>query len=79
EIEHRYGYAMGGPGASRGRDYDRDGEPTERDADSDNGGCRDGEEDLDADGMHAGRETGNFDETDDVCGSLQGSVTFVQD
>ena len=36
---------------------------------------KDGEEDENHDGEQAVFETWNFDETDDVCGNLQGSVS----
>jgi hypothetical protein len=57
-------------------DYDHDGNPSELDADSDNGGCKDGEEDLNGNGELAGNETDNFDETDDICGLLQGNLSY---
>jgi len=79
ETEHGYGYAWTPGPNSSGRDYDHDGIPTELDVDSDNGGCKDGDEDLDGDGIHAGAETGNFDQTDDVCGNLQGNVSYLID
>ena len=70
------GYAYN-PAHHQGRDYDFDGQPTELDPDSDNGGCKDGEEDVSKDGETNGTETGNFDQTDDVCGNLQGSVSYL--
>lgn len=76
EIEHRYGYAFAPSMPSLGRDFDRDGLPTERDPDSDNGGCRDGMEDRNGDGKHGAGETGNFDNTDDSCQELQGSISW---
>ena len=66
------GYAFGGPG----RDYDADGKATELDPDSDNGGCKDGEEDTSANGFRDDPETSNFDEADDVCGTLHGSLNY---
>lgn len=77
EIEFGYGYAFTPVPNSQGRDYDFDGRATELDPDSDNGGCKDGEEDLNGDGERAGIETGNFNQTDDVCGNLQGSVSYL--
>ena len=59
-----------------GRDWDGDGIPTERDPDSDNGGCQDGEEDKDANGHRNGTETWNFDVTDDTCFDLMGTITY---
>jgi hypothetical protein len=77
EREFGYGYAYNPMPNSRGRDYDFDGQPSELDPDSDDGGCKDGEEDVNADGERTGAETGNFDQTDDVCGNLQGSVSYL--
>ncbi len=79
EIEHPYGYAWNPVYGNPGRDYDADGRPPELDPDSDNGGCKDGEEDSDRDGYHTSPETGNFDETDDFCGSLQGVLSYRND
>jgi hypothetical protein len=76
ELKHPYGYAYAPGPQSRGRDLDLDGTPTELDPDSDNGGCKDGDEDTDGSGAHGGSETDNFDRTDDVCGSLDGSLHY---
>jgi hypothetical protein len=76
EIRHRYGYAWNPSTPSRGRDYDDDGVPTERDADSDNDGCRDGVEDENGDGKYTNGETDNFDEFDGWCESLSGQVSW---
>lgn len=76
EAIHGYGYAYT-PGLNiRGRDYDNDGIASELDPDSDNGGCKDGEEDLNGNGEWAANETDNFDATDDFCGSLQGNLSY---
>jgi len=77
EVEFSLGYAMFAQTVDSGRDYDDDRLPTERDPDSDNGGCLDGEEDLDRDGFRAGSERSNFNTSDDLCGSLSGSITFT--
>ena len=58
------------------RDKDRDGKAMELDQDSDGGGCRDGDEDFNADGRYDADETSNFVPGDDVvddegeCGKL---------
>lgn len=60
-----------------GRDFDGDGMAMELDRDSDGGGCRDGLEDVDFDGVRSGRETYNFDPDDDACEvALGGRVTM---
>jgi hypothetical protein len=79
ELEFGMGYAWNPVPNSYGRDYDRDGIPTELDRDSDNGGCKDGDEDVNGDGVRTGKETGNFDEMDDLCGDLEGSVSYLID
>lgn len=80
EEEHTYGYAWNPAYGNPGRDLDMDGKPTELDPDSDDGGCKDGDEDTDADGYHnLPAESGNFDRTDDECGGLDGSVSYVSD
>jgi hypothetical protein len=80
EYEHAYGYAWNPAYGNPGRDFDADGKPTELDPDSDNGGCKDGEEDLDKDGFHTPNEPmGNFDQTDDECASLIGNVSYSSD
>jgi hypothetical protein len=77
EKEFHLGYAYTGlTGLDSGRDYDGDGLPTELDPDSDNGGCKDGEEDLDHNGFRTGKENSNFTPADDVCGTLMGSITY---
>lgn len=78
-FHKKYGYAeRWSAGNVRGRDYDGDGDPIELDADSDDGGCRDGYEDLDADGVFdEGVETDNFDENDDAC--IRGTVRIEQE
>ena len=77
EIAGLLGYAYNPGRNSKGRDYDFDGRPTELDPDSDNGGCKDGEEDENGDGERGRSETWNFDDTDDVCGNLQGSLSYL--
>ena len=77
EIEFNLGYAVAVNPTDSGRDYDGDRLPTERDPDSDNGGCLDGDEDLNRDGFRTNPEHSNFDPSDDVCGSLSGSITFT--
>ena len=63
-----------------GRDFDGDGKMMERDPDSDNGGCEDGEEDLNGNGKTDPGETSNFDKSDDptaedgTCGVWTGTV-----
>ncbi len=79
EEEHTYGYAWNPAYGNPGRDLDLDGKPPELDPDSDDGGCKDGDEDTDADGYHTLPESGNFDRTDDECGGLDGSVSYVTD
>jgi hypothetical protein len=76
EVEHRYGYAFITDRHWKGRDYDRDRIPTERDPDSDEDGCRDGEEDKNGNGFHDAGETGNFDERD-ICGDLDGVIKYT--
>jgi hypothetical protein len=79
ELEHVYGYAWNPSYGNPGRDLDRDGKAPELDPDSDNGGCQDGDEDLDKDGFHNNSETGNFDPADDECGNLQGRLSYRYD
>jgi Lamin Tail Domain/Peptidase_C39 like family len=71
-----YGYALHPAPDSAGRDFDVDGIPTELDPDSDAGGCQDGQEDQNADGHRNGKETSNFDASDDACHDLFGTITF---
>lgn len=75
-FDVRYGYAAHNA-TLRGRDFDSDGIPTERDADSDEGGCRDGAEDEDGDGHRTGRELWNFDDTDDACREVNGKIVWT--
>jgi hypothetical protein len=79
ESEFGLGYAFTPGPNSPGRDFDFDGSPTELDPDSDGGGCKDGEEDLNGDGERTGAELANFDQTDDVCGTLEGNVSYAID
>ena len=58
-----HGYALG----LGDRDFDDDGLPMERDPDSDDGECKDGQEDLNGDGRFDGGETYNFEKSDDNC------------
>lgn len=76
-FDPTYGYAFSPQADGPGRDFDADGIPTERDADSDAGGCLDGDEDMDLDGHRNGKETWNFDTSDDVCGDLVGTITWT--
>lgn len=78
-FHKKYGYAYRWTaGHVEGRDYDGDGDPSELDEDNDNGGCRDGYEDLNADGIFdSGAETDNFDENDDAC--IRGTVRIEQE
>ncbi len=62
-FDPQYGYATTGPGA--GRDFDADEIPTERDKDSDFGGCPDGVEDMNGNGHREQPESSNFDPDDD--------------
>jgi hypothetical protein len=73
-FDPQYGYAFFRGDA--GRDFDGDGLPTERDKDSDAGACWDGEEDEDASGHRNGRETYNFDTSDDVCLTFRVKITW---
>lgn len=60
-----------------GRDADHDGKAMELDPDSDNGGCNDGKEDLNANGKRETNETSNFDRQDDECAvALGGRITM---
>ena len=62
-FDPEHGYAFH-PGDS-GRDWDGDLVPTELDPDSDEGGCKDGDEDTNRNGHRNGKETWNFDVSDD--------------
>jgi hypothetical protein len=77
EDESRLGYAWNELTALAGTDAD--GKPTELDPDSDNGGCKDGEEDVSYDGYREDPEKGNFNQGDDECGSLRGNVSWSID
>lgn len=77
EAKGYYGYAYAPSPNDQGRDFDFDGVPTELDPDSDNGGCKDGEEDTNGNGETDGAETDNFDATDDACGNLVGNVSYL--
>ncbi len=61
------------------RDRDGDRKFMESDPDSDGGGCKDGEEDKNANGKRDSGETSNFDEDDDKCeaGPLGGRVKMT--
>lgn len=74
-FDSKHGYARRPGPDSDGRDFDFDGIPTERDPDSDRGGCQDGEEDKDLDGHKTGAETWNFDTHDDRCSGWRGTMT----
>ena len=76
-FDDTYGYLPYFP-----RDYsdqDLDGKRMELDNDSDGGGCKDGEEDKNANGKRDGGETSNFDKEDDECpaGPLGGRVKMT--
>lgn len=62
-FDPKYGYAA--TNFPYGRDVDSDGVPTERDRDSDEGGCLDGLEDENRNGHHDGSELYNFNGDDD--------------
>jgi hypothetical protein len=79
EDEFRLGYAWNPSYGSPGRDFDGDGKPTELDPDSDNGGCKDGDEDASFNGFHENPETSNFNQADDMCGTLRGSLNYEID
>jgi hypothetical protein len=72
--DKRHGYAYGG----NGRDFDNDGTPMELDPDSDGGGCLDGLEDRNHNGIFekASSETDNFEKKDDPC--ITGSQVFIE-
>jgi len=74
-FDATYGYARSPVPDGPGRDFDSDGIPTERDRDSDSGGCRDGTEDRDFDGHRTGKETWNFAVDDDDCPRYSLTVT----
>ena len=76
-FDATYGYSRDPQPGGPGRDFDSDGIPTERDPDSDSGGCLDGEEDKNADGHRSTRETWNFDPDDDACHDLVGTITWT--
>lgn len=76
-FDRRFGYAR----YRASRDQDGDGKPMERDPDSDDGGCKDGAEDRNANGIHdqlspANAETWNFKFVDDSCQDLVGHLTY---
>lgn len=77
EAEHHLGYGTTHAVGGRGRDFDQDGVPNERDPDSDDAGCKDGEEDENNTGMHERPESGNFDDTDDYCDGADGVIKFT--
>src|SRR5205814_2178018 len=76
-FDPSYGYDFNPGPDSAGRDIDVDGIPTELDPDSDAGGCQDGEEDRNADGHRNGKETSNFDASDDACLDLSGTISYT--
>ncbi len=76
-FDAQFGYAR----FRTGRDEDRDGHPMERDPDSDGGGCRDGQEDQNANGIYeravlSNPESWNFRFLDDSCQGLAGHLTY---
>jgi hypothetical protein len=75
-FDGTYGYAL----HRTGRDEDHDGRAMELDPDSDAGGCKDGDEDRNGNGIYEGAvlqavETWNFKFLDDSCRGLAGHVT----
>lgn len=76
-FDPKHGYARDPHPGNNGRDYDFDELPTERDPDSDEGGCKDGQEDADLDGHRTAPETWNFDGDDDgaSCSGWRGTIT----
>ena len=72
-FDPQYGYATTGRNPL-GRDYDSDGIPTERDKDSDEGGCLDGIEDANGNGHRDQPERYNFDGDDDRKDECQSDV-----
>ena len=76
-FDPKYGYATTG-GSQFGRDYDDDGNPTELDKDSDEGGCLDGEEDVSLNGHRDGSETWNFEADDDSCAGWRGTMSVTR-
>lgn len=73
-FDPKYGYARDPHPGNNGRDFDFDELPTERDPDSDEGGCKDGQEDEDLDGHRTGSETWNFNGDDDDAASCTGQL-----
>ena len=76
-FDRRFGYAK----YRTNRDQDHDSKAMELDPDSDDGGCKDGVEDRNANGIHdrlspANAETWNFDFIDDSCQDLVGHLTY---
>jgi hypothetical protein len=76
-FDGTYGYAAHSA-STKGRDFDADDIPTERDPDSDDGGCRDGVEDQNVNGERNSPETWNFDDADDLCGEVDGHITWTE-
>lgn len=75
-FDPKWGYAVRRD--EFGRDFDSDGNPTERDKDSDEGGCTDGEEDTSRNGHRDGSETWNFNPDDDSCAGWRGSMSVTR-
>ena len=76
-FDPKHGYATQ-PGSQFNRDFDSDGNPTELDKDSDDGGCLDGEEDTSLNGHRDGSETWNFNPDDDSCAGWRGSMSVTR-
>jgi hypothetical protein len=74
-FDAEHGYAR----FRTGRDDDHDGLPMERDPDSDSGGCDDGLEDVNGNGLWEfwANESWNFEARDDTCKGLAGTITFT--
>jgi Papain-like cysteine protease AvrRpt2 len=82
-FDPTYGYAVHyrvGTAFPRmdGRDFDRDNKAPELDPDSDNGGCKDGDEDKNLNGIHDAVEAWNFDASDDPCQPLNGGLRWTE-
>ena len=77
-FDPTYGYA-GHVGSKLGRDFDRDGNPSERDKDSDEGRCMDGLEDKSLNGHRDENETWNFNRDDDRCDGWVGTMSVTRD
>lgn len=75
-FDPKWGYAVRKD--EFGRDFDSDGNPTELDKDSDDGGCMDGEEDKSLNGHREPPETWNFNADDDSCAGWRGTMSVTR-